>query len=213
MQELASQIQHARSAVLGISAYGMANRLQVHADLMRAPRVKTQAQQGHSTEGALEREVGARLASPDTAYGHLGADLRVAPDRRLDRSRSRRRAAFDHRQVFALDQALAQGGLQQAMGVLGTRDDEQTRGIPVEPVHDPGTPWLATRGPPCQQLGERALLVAAGGVHHQARGLVDYEQVLVLPDDAQSWGVIGRHCRLGLGVLWLAPVSTLSGTE
>ena len=56
---------------------------------------------------ALEREVGARLARVGAADGHARAHARVAPDRRLDRPRARRRAALDQRQVLALDQPLA----------------------------------------------------------------------------------------------------------
>ena len=59
-----------RVAVLGIAAHRVADRLQVHADLVGAPRVQAQAQQRGVPERALEREVGARLAraaSPPTA--------------------------------------------------------------------------------------------------------------------------------------------------
>ena len=65
-------------------------------------------------ERALEREVGARLALAGAADGHARAHARVAPDRRLDRARARRRASLDERQVLALDQALGERRLQQA---------------------------------------------------------------------------------------------------
>ena len=54
---------------------------------------------------------------PYPADGHARAYARVAPDRRLDRPRARRRAPLDERQVLALDQPLAQSGLQQPMGL------------------------------------------------------------------------------------------------
>ena len=111
------------------------------------------------------------------------------------------RHAPDDGQVAALQPAVtAMGGelLGQAMVrpvVLG--HDQKPAGVLVEAVHDAGPPDAADAGQAFaamgdQRIDQRAGLVAGAGVHHQSRGLVDHDQVLVLIDDRE------RH-RLGLG--------------
>src|SRR6202035_4200195 len=99
------QPQGSGSPILGITAHGIADRLQMDTNLVGASRVQAQAQKRHPTKGALEREVGAGLATSSASHGHTCADPRVAPNRSLDRAGSRRRATFDECQVFTLDQA------------------------------------------------------------------------------------------------------------
>jgi hypothetical protein len=64
------------------------------------------------------------------------------------------------------------------------RDDEQARGVAVEPVDDPRPVLVAA----ChvvheEALDERAAPVPSGRMDDDAGGLVDHEQVLVLPRD------------------------------
>ena len=168
-------------AVLRIAADRVPDRLEVHADLVRAPRVQAQAQQRGALQRPLEREVGARLARTGTAHGHARAHAWVASDRRLDRARARRRAPLDEREVLALDPPLGERALQAPVDLLVARHHEQARGAAVEAVHDAGAlgvpAGLVARQHRCEQLGERVLAVAARGVHDEAGSLVDDEQV------------------------------------
>ena len=190
MQELALQTEHPRGPVLGVAGDGVADRLQVHADLVGAARVQPQAQQRVRGERAIEREVGAGLARKVAADRHARAHGRVAPDRRLDRAAARARATLDQREVFALDLPRGERLLQQPVGLLGAGDHEQARGVAVEAVHDAGALRIAARGDAGEQLRERALAVPPRGVHHEAGGLVDDEQVLVFVGD-REWPSAG----------------------
>ena len=84
------------------------------------------------------------------------------------------------------------------MRLVGAGDDEQAGGVAVEPVNDSG-PFLVPAGGVVreQAVDERAALVARPRVDDDARGLVDDEQVLVLPDDVEVH-LLGRE-RPGLG--------------
>ena len=150
-----------------------------------------------SRERALEREVRARLAGAGAVDGHARAHARVAADRGLDRARARRRAALDEGQVLALERRAASARCSSRCDLLRARDDEQARGVAVEAVHDPGALGLAAGEPRREQLGERLLAVPAGGVHDEARPLVDDEQVLVLVGDRERRSAASRVAQRG----------------
>jgi hypothetical protein len=109
----------------------------------------------------------------------------VAADRRLDRSSPRTWATLHEREVLALERTGADERLQLLVGLLALRDDEQPRRVAVEPVDDPSALLHAPGGDADQTMNERAARVARGRVHDDAGRLVDDEQVLVLPGDAQ----------------------------
>ncbi len=73
------------------------------------------------------------------------------------------------------------------MSVLRARDDEQARRVAVEPVDDAGPLLVVAAGrvEREQPVHERAAAMAAGGMDDDPRGLVDDEEVLVLPGDRQ----------------------------
>ncbi len=73
------------------------------------------------------------------------------------------------------------------MSVLRARDDEQARRVAVEPVDDAGPLLVVAAGRVERQqpVHERAAAMAAGGMDDDPRGLVDDEEVLVLPGDLQ----------------------------
>ena len=109
-------------------------------------RLQAQAQQRGARQRALDREVRARVTRPGAADGHARARAPVASNRRLDRPRACRRAALDERQVLPLDQALGERALQPPVDLLVAGDDEQARGVAVEPVHDAGALGIAAAG-------------------------------------------------------------------
>ena len=150
------------------------------------PVSSLQAQQRVLGERAVELEVRARLARVRAADGHARAHARVATDRRLDRAAARRRATLHEREVFALDLATRERLLQRRVRLLGARDDEQPGGVAVEAVDDAGALGVAAGGAVREQLRERVLAMALGGMHDDAGRLVDDEQVLVLVGDAKG---------------------------
>ena len=121
----------------------MPDRLEVRADLVRAPRLEAHAQQRRRRQRLLELEVRARRARRVGVDRHARARAAVAPERRVDRAAARGRAALDERQVLAHDLARRERRLQAPVRLLALGDDEQARGVAVEAVHDPGPPRLA----------------------------------------------------------------------
>ncbi len=61
----------------------------------------------------------------------------VPADRRVDPPASRARAPAHEREVAALDLARPDRRLERRVRVLRARDDEEARGVAVEPVDDP----------------------------------------------------------------------------
>ena len=81
------------------------------------------------------------------------------------------------------------------MRVLGTRHDEQPRGVAVEAMDDSGALGLVSAGDRVREeaVDERPFRVPGGRVDDHAGGLVHDEQVLVLPDDLERDGVVGHE--------------------
>ena len=74
---------------------------------------------------------------------------------------------------------------------------EQARRVAVQPVHDARALGIGpARDAPRERLDERPVGVAVAGMHDDARGLVDHEQVLVLVGDP-----VRRRRDLGRGRL------------
>jgi hypothetical protein len=101
-------------------------------------------------------------------------------------SERRNGTADDECEVVALDRAVPHERLQPPVRFLRARDDHQPGGVAVEPVHDPRPVRVAARDVvPEEAVHERPGPVAGRGVHDDSRGLVDDEEVLVLPRDPQ----------------------------
>ena len=103
-------------AVLGVAGHGVADRLQVGADLVRAAGLEPHPQQRVAVEHALGLEVGDRGAAVGGVGRHAGAHAAVAAERRLDRAGAGVGAALDEREVLAHDLAPPQRALQRASG-------------------------------------------------------------------------------------------------
>ena len=116
----------------------------------------------------------------------LVGSLAVAADRRLDPPAPRARPPADEREVLAFERAPPNEALQTAERLLATGDDEQARRIAVETVHDAGALGRpASRPTSAQRTGERPVRTTGSGMDDDAGGLVDDEQMLVLPGDAR----------------------------
>ena len=112
----------------------MADRGQVHADLMRATRLELEVQQARARQrlGQLEVRHGRPLgAAADRHAAHVVA---IAPDRRVDRAAARGRAAAHERDVLALDLPRAHLLPERRVGLVAAGEHEQAGGVAVEPV-------------------------------------------------------------------------------
>ena len=128
--------------VLRVAGHGVADRLQVGADLVRAAGLQPHAQQRGVRERPLDLEVRDRLARLVGVGRDPRAHAAVAAERGVDRARARRRAALDEREVLARDpRAPRASPCSAAWTGSRARDDEQARRVAVEPVDD------ARRGP------------------------------------------------------------------
>ena len=91
-------------------------------------------------------------------------------------------------------------GGELLVGEVVLRRDDQARGVPVDAVDDAGPllPPDAGEGVPAvveQGVDQGPVGVARGGMHHQALGLVEDDDVLVLVDHVQG-DVLGQELRL-----------------
>ena len=175
----------AAAAIRRVAQQRMADRRQVHADLVRAAGLQPAADERRGAEALDDLDVRARrLAGRDD--GHRRALRRMAADRRIDRRRAREVAVHD-RQVLALDRARLQ--LADEIGLRFGRlgDDHEAARVLVEAVHDARARQRRQRRRVMQQrVQQRAVAVAAARMHDQAGGLVDDEDRGVLVHDRQA---------------------------
>jgi hypothetical protein len=162
----------------------MPDRGHVRADLVRAPGLEPDAEEGRPRVGLDDLEMRARLARAVAAHRHQLAVVAVAADRRVDRARPGVRAPLHERQVLALELAGPDQALERAVHGIGLRHDHQAGGVPVEAVHYPGAPGLgAARGAAGERLRKGAGRVAGRRVYDHPGGLVDDQQVVILEHD------------------------------
>ena len=85
---------------------------------------------------------------------------------------------------------------ERVVGGARLGDDEQARGVLVEPVHDAGAAWAAHTGDPRgvgeQRRGECPARVACARMDDEPGGLVEDEHLLVLVHDRERRG-LGRE--------------------
>ena len=110
----------------------------------------------------------------------------VPADRCVDRAGARLGATVDERKVLASESALGEQPFQRPMDGIALGNDEQPRGVAVEPVDDPGAPGLIAAGAATRRAPARAS--PCGGPApdvRRPRRLVDDQQVLVLVRDRE----------------------------
>src|SRR3954468_18293430 len=100
VQELALEAEHPRAAVLRVARDGVADRLEVRADLVGAPRLEPYAEERERGQRPLRLEVGDRGAPVGRVGRDACAHAPVAPERRLDGAGTGARAPLDQREVL-----------------------------------------------------------------------------------------------------------------
>ena len=190
VQELAREPVAARRAVLGVAGDRMPDRQQVRADLVRAARLEPHAQQRVVRQRPLDLEVRDRLARLVRVGRDPRAHAPVAAERRVDRAAPRRRAALDQRQVLAHELARARAA---ALSAAWTGSERATTSRPdvsrssrcTMPARSGSSPPATRPASACASVPWRC---PRAGWHDHAGRLVDDDQVLVLPGDANGVG-------------------------
>jgi hypothetical protein len=168
---LSQPVVQVEVAVLVVAEQRMAGVRQVHADLVRAA-----GKQPYFQETELRRAFqGLHLGGGGHAaclHAHAALALRI--DILMERVAQRPAVhlARGERQVDLLDLAVAQHAMQLDQRAAFLGDDQQPRGVPVEPVGE--LQDLGLRAAGAQSL-DHAEAHAAAAVHRHAGGLVDHQ--------------------------------------
>ena len=112
------------------------DRLEVHPDLVRPPRLEPDTQQRALAHEALDLEEGDGLTRRRGVERVPRGVVTVAADRRLDAAAPRAWVTLDERHVLALELAPADEALHDLVRLGGARHHQQPRRVAVEPVDD-----------------------------------------------------------------------------
>ena len=174
----------------------------MHPDLVRATGLEVDLEQAREPVG-LEGLVVGDAVSAVAHHRELVVVVRVAPDRRVDRSAQRVRVALDQRVVGLVDGAVTEGVLEHGVGMLGLADHHHAARADVEALHDPLSLAGTAGGDPEPGTGQVAHHGRAGparrGVDGHADRLVDHHDGVVVVDDPDPLDDLGDHReRVGL---------------
>src|SRR5438132_8674023 len=180
--------RRSRTSINRIADHGMARRSEVHADLVRAARAQTHGNERRPSE-ALERPIVsdralARLAPARDAASPVSP---IRYERGVEGPRNPD-GSFDEREVLPLDRVRAELLLQVAKGVPRPREDDRSRGLAVQAVHDPepGPPPVAVPEVVERARKESVLLVLRGLHGQEARRFVHDQEERVFDEDRES---------------------------
>jgi hypothetical protein len=138
VQELPLQAEIASDAVNRVARHRKVDGRQVDADLVRPAGFERHTQERMPREKLDGLKVRHRVARRVRVQRDSGRITPVSPDRRLDPPPSRARPAAHERGVLADELTPAQRALQAPVRLVRARDDEEARGVAVEPMDDPG---------------------------------------------------------------------------
>jgi hypothetical protein len=182
VQELTTKCRLGDS-VDAVSDDGQVDRREVNADLMHPSRLKPHPQQRVTIPGLSDLEVRDRIPRRICLERNAGGVMSIAADRSLDPSAPRCRPSLDEREVCPLECATANEGREELVGLFGPRNDEESRGIAVETVNDPGPAGLPAGDDPDERVDKRPVRTAGAWMNDETGRLVDDGDVIVLPDD------------------------------
>ena len=148
MEELAPE-SRVRSAVDRVADDREADRREMDADLVRPASLQVDREERVLAEQLEQLEVRDGVARAVRVQRLPGRVAAVAADRRLDPAGARSRPAADEGQVGPLELAALDQLLQPLVRLLRAGDDEQARGVAVEPVDDPRSLLVAPPAAPC----------------------------------------------------------------
>jgi len=180
-----------RLAVEGVADDGMTGGGEVDADLVGAAGGRGDFDEGGAVEALTDAVDGARRTSAFD-YCHALAVSRVAADGAFDDSFRLLDASLHEGEVELLDAALLQLSREVGVSAVVLGDEEEAGGVLVESMDDSRPEYAADAGKigavGQESVDEGMSSMAGRGMHGQARGLIDDEEVLVLVDDVKGHG-------------------------
>lgn len=180
MKELSFEPVLLLAAIGGVTDQWMADGGEVSANLMGAPRLQARLEIGLGRKLLQHGEMRARLTGRGARDGHPVTLARGAPDRRIDRPRAGGEPTFRQSQVHAFDLPLADLFLKRCMSRVGTSDNQQAAGSPVEAVNDARAFGVrAARKHLPQRLHKSRPLMRRGWMNDEPGRLVDHREHLV----------------------------------
>jgi len=181
-------------------------------DLVRPPGFQTalhEARKGFlamfsGTEGFLHAIAGARRFPLAAQNGHAFAVEGIAAEIPLHQTLTGARRAPDDGLIGALDGMRGELLGQAAHGALGLGHHQQAARVLVKTVDDTRARHAADSGKRIAAMGEeridqRAVEIARRGMHNQTCRFVDDEQVGILMNDDERYGLRLRFGRSGQG--------------
>src|SRR5687768_1607025 len=123
----------AHPAVESVAHNRVADRAQVHADLVRSPGVDGDVAQGHARGVLGSRDAGHGTSGPARPRRHLLPIDGVAPDRGID-TPARLNDAPDERDVLLLDLAIVKLARELVMSGVALCHDHDARRAAIEAV-------------------------------------------------------------------------------
>ena len=185
------------AAIGGVAADRVADRAEMHADLVRAAGVDGDADQRHARQVQRPRHARHGRSRPPRTCRHLLPRVRIAADRRLDAP-----AVLDQpphqRDVLLLDFAIVELPGQFRVRHVALGDHHHARRALVEPVDDarrivPPTPLRSCTWCSSAFTSVPVACPAAGCTTMPGR-LVDDDDLLVLEQDVER-DVLGQRLR------------------
>ena len=162
----------------------MADGGEVQPQLVGAARLRQEAQEGETVPLLQDLIAGAGGGSVRADFALDGGAF-VPANGEVDEAASGLRAAKADAPVLPLEAVRVEAPAEEIVDIAALRHRHEAGGALVQPVHhveDAALPPLPGQGP-----GHGGgLRVEAGDHGHHAGGLVDDEQVLVLPDDGEG---------------------------
>ena len=181
-------------AVDRITDDGMPRMREVQANLMRTAGLEPNGAQRMRAE-SLEHPIMRDRRAAVLADRHARSVAPVPADRYVDRAAAGRQAAADGA-VLARHLACGELARQRGMRLQRARHDQQTAGVLVKAVHDPGARHRGERRVKSKQgVLQRVPRIAGSRVHDQAGRLIDDQAVAVLVDERQA-DCLGEDGRL-----------------
>ena len=191
------------AAVCRVAQHRNANMIEVNPYLVCPARLKPDLEKRRLLKHLANREVGDGL-TPSLDDRHRCPVGGVTSDGLVNRAFSVWGNPLHNRQVAALDAAGLEGLREAAVNNVRLGDDEEPRGVLIEPVDDAGALDAADSrklaAAVVKKCGDHGALTVSGtGMNHHARRLVHHEKVLVLKTDIKR-NILGFEAvRLGRG--------------
>jgi len=172
---------------------------QMHADLMRPPRLKPAGNQGAGRPPGPQYLVARNGRLAVFHHRHALAIGRAPTDRGIDLAFHGSRQAPAQRQVVQVQISFGEAFGKSAERQFRLGRDHDAGSVLIQPMHNAGPFFPANAGQIIpgmgqQRIDQRAILIAGRGVHHKARRFIKHDQIRILMQYGQ-----GNILRLGQG--------------